>query len=762
MTTRPRFTLIPLLPLLLALGLPPTQAATEEELLEPDKAFSLSVRTRDAETVEAHWAIADGYYMYREKFKFESLDPMVQLKPAQIPAGIKKRDEFFGEVETFRKTVKVVLPVTRTHGGAQTVKLRITSQGCADLGVCYPPQTREMSVALPALASAAKPGEIRSLNDLTRLIDGGGKQRQFLPVEEAFKISIERRDDRTLSARLNVARGYYLYRDKTHFELTKGADIKLGRYELPAGQIKDDPYIGKTAVYHDPVEVLLPLERAGHAATPIEIKVDYQGCADKGICYPPSTKIINLLLPAAMAAERASPVVTQAPPASAPPTDSATQTSTETWIFALLAAFGAGLLLTFTPCVLPMIPILSGAIAGAEGTHITKLRGGLLSYTYVFGTAVTYTVAGAVAGASGEQLQAYFQNPWAIGGFAAILGLLALSMFGFYGLQVPTAIQSLLHLQSSRLHQRTKQWSGGEFVGVFLLGLVSALIIGACVSPVLFSVLGAAIAAKDPWLGAGIMFGLSHGQGVILVLVGIGAGALLPKAGPWMNTIKYVFGVLLLAVAIYLLSFLPQVPVLLLWAALLIITGVYLGATQPLPAGASGWRYLWKGVGVLALIWGVLALIGGFAGERDILKPLPQAGVAALTGQAAQAPASAASAAHFTRVTTPAALNAKLAEARAQNKPVMLDYYATWCTDCIRMEKTTFADARVRAALARFVLIKADVTDTDADTKAIKQAHEVFGPPATLFFTPDGKEQRELRFYGYRNPEEFLAILAKT
>ena len=760
MTTKPRVTLISLLPLLLAFGLPSAQAATEEELLEPDKAFALSVRARDAQTIEAQWAIADGYYMYREKFKFESLDPTLQLKPAQIPPGIRIRDEFFGEVETFRKTVKVVLPVTRSQDGSRQVKLRITSQGCADLGVCYPPQTRDVSVTLPALAGAAKPGEIKSLNELTRLIDGPAKSAKFLPVDEAFKISVERRDDQSLRARLNVAKGYYLYRDKTGFALTQGNGVTLGRYELPAGEIKDDPYIGKTAVYHDPVEILLPLIRTGNAATPIEIKVDYQGCADKGICYPPATKIINLLLPAAIAGERApssagmSPVM-DVPAVGAPPSDNQAQTTVEKWIVVLLAAFGTGLLLTFTPCVLPMIPILSSIIVGSShGQPISKLRGGLLSSSYVLGTAVTYTIAGAMAGASGDQLQAYFQTPLAIGIFSALLAALALSMFGFFELQVPSFIQS-------RLQQHTQQMRGGSLAGTFVLGLVSALIVGACVSPLLIGALGVAIASKDPWLGGGIMFAMSLGMGAILIAIGVGAGFLLPKAGPWMDTIKYVFGLLLLAAAIHFLGYLPEVPVLLLWAALLIITGVYLGATQSLPPKSSGWRYLWKGIGTLALIWGVLALIGGFSGERDILKPLPQVSIAALTGQTAQAPASSANKAHFTRVTSLAALNGQLAEARAQNKPVMLDYYATWCTDCVRMEKTTFADARARAALARFVLIQADVTDNNADAKAIKQAHEVFGPPAILFFAPDGREIRGLRFYGYRNADDFLAILAK-
>jgi len=767
MTSTHRSTLFPLLPLLLAFGLPAAQAATEDDLLEPDKAFALSVRARDAETVEAQWTIADGYYLYREKFKFESLDPAVRLQPAQIPAGIKKHDDFFGEVETYRKAVKVVLPISRDKGGPQTVKLRITSQGCADIGVCYPPQTRELSVALPAGSGATKTGQIKSLVDLTRLIDGSGKQRQFLPVEEAFKISVERRDDQTLIARLDIADGYYLYRDKTRFALAKGPDIQFGRYELPVGEIKDDPYIGKTAVYHYPVEVLLPLMRASKAAAAIELKIDYQGCADKGICYPPSTKIVKLTLPAAVAAEpgrtpgMSAPVTADGARAVPPKSNSSSRISTEKWILALLAAFGTGLLLTFTPCVLPMIPILSSVIVGSSDRHVTKLEGGMLSSAYVLGTAVTYTIAGFIAGASGDQLQAYFQHPAAIFTFSAILVFLALSMFGFYELQLPAFLQSKLHEHSADIHLKTKHTKVGALFGVFGMGLIAALIVGACVSPLLISALGVAIANRDPLLGGGIMFSMALGMGVVLIAIGVGAGFLLPKAGTWMEKVKHVFGTMLLAVAIYLLGVLPEVPVLLLWAVLLIVSSVYLGATQGLPAGASGWRYLWKGLGTLLLIWGVLALIGGFAGERDILKPLPSTGFATLSGQGSTTQAVAAGEAHFARITTLAALKAKLAEAHAQSKPAILDYYASWCTDCVRMEKTTLSEPRVRAALARFVLIQADVTENNADAKAVKQAYGILGPPAMLFFGQDGQELDGLRFYGYRPPDEFLDLLNK-
>jgi len=754
--------------LLLAVFNPPAMAVSEEDLLEPEKAFALSVRARDAQTLEAQWTIANGYYLYREKFKFESLDPAVQLKPAQIPSGIRKRDEFFGEVETYRNTVKVVLPVTRSLTSSQPVKLRITSQGCADLGVCYPPHTREFTVTLPAAAGTAKPGEIKSLSELTRLIDGPGKSAKYLPVEEAFRIHVERRDDHSLSARLLIAKGYYLYRDKTAFALTQGDGVTLGRPELPAGEIKDDPYIGKTAVYHDPVEVVLPLTRAHNNATPLSVKVDYQGCADKGICYPPSTTLIDLLLPAAYAAEPGRTPGMAAPSSAneatpAPPrTPPVTPISTEKWILSLLAAFGTGLLLTFTPCVLPMIPILSSVIVGSSDRHVTKLEGGMLSSAYVLGTAVTYTLAGVLAGASGDQLQAYFQHPVAIFSFSAVLVFLALSMFGFYELQLPAFLQSKLHAHSADIHLKTKHTKVGALFGVFGMGLIAALIVGACVSPLLISALGVAIANRDPLLGGGIMFAMALGMGVILIAIGVGAGFLLPKAGAWMEKVKHVFGVMLLAVAIYLLGVLPDVPVLLLWAALLIVTSVYLGATQGLPAGANGWRYLWKGIGTLLLIWGILALIGGFSGERDILRPLPIQAMQHLTAPGASTAAGEPAGAQFERVTSLSELEVRLSHAAAQGKPVLLDYYATWCTDCIRMEKTTFRDARVRKELSRFALIQADVTETNNDSRALKGRYGILGPPATLFFDSQGRAQMNLQFYGYRDADELSVLLTKV
>jgi len=735
--------------LLCGFALSPAFAINDpQELLDPDQAFAFNLRVRDAETLEASWKIAKGYYMYRDKFKFESLDPALVLKPAVIPAGKKKSDPSFGTVETYINAVTVQLPIGQRSHGAQTVKLRITAQGCNEpVGVCYPPLVKELSVTLPPLKLASaetKSGGVKSLKDLVGLIEPSNNQ-EFLPPDQAFMLATEVTDANIVTARVRIAQGYYLYRDKSSVKLTRGDGVTLGKPDIARGKVKDDPYLGKTEVLHDELSMRIPLEHKNTSATDIELEIGYQGCAEKGICYPPATKKVSLRLPAPGADKSA--IV---------PLASKTPTVEGNGYFSyILAAFGVGLLLTFTPCVLPMIPILSGMIVRSGDQTISKLQGGLLSYSYVLGTAVTYTAAGVLAGATGGQLQAYFQNPWAIGSFAIILSFLALSMFGLFDLQMPSFIQSRLHYHSHKV-------KGGSYIGAIFLGIVSALIVGACVSPVLLSVLGVAITTKDPVLGGGIMFAMAHGQGIILVAVGVGAGFLLPRAGAWMDRVKYVFGVMLIGVAIYLLGTLPQVPVLILWSVLLIVTAVFLGATQSLTKEASGWQYLWKGLGTFLLLWGVLALFGGLLGERDILKPLPLQNLASLT---AGTPATAAflpAGELFHRYSQPKDIEDALARAKREGKPVILDFYATWCTDCVRMEKTTFTDPRVRAALKNYVLLQADVTDNNDASIAIKQKFGVFGPPALLLFGADGSEKKDLRFYGYRNVEEFLALLTKV
>jgi len=729
-------------------------AAPEDELLEPDKAFALSTQVLDASTIEATWKIAPGYYLYRDKFKFESLDAAVTLKSPLLPAGKRKKDPLFGEVETYVKSVTARVPVDRRGSDARTARVKITAQGCNEpVGVCYPPIVKEIDFQLPALVATAagapkSTSDLSSLKDLARSVAPSLAGPEPVDPEKAFVIQIAPTGGDAVKVRFEIDECCYLYRGKTTFKLAgTSSGMRLGKIELPAGKVKVDEFVGKTEIYEKPFEVLVPIDGLAQAGADATLAVGYQGCSEKGvaICYPPAIKTFNLQ---GMSTVASAPVKTKGPD--------------KRFIAYMLGAFGIGLLLTFTPCVLPMIPILSSVLVGSTANRrITKLEGGMMSSAYVLGTAATYTIAGVVAGATGEQLQAYFQSPWALATFATLFVVLSLSMFGMYELQMPSFLQSHLHAQSQHVHGRFKHIKGGALAGLFGMGMLSALVIGACVSPLVISALGVAIANRDPVLGGAIMFSMALGMGVILIAIGVGAGFLLPKAGPWMDRVKHVFGVMLIGVAIYLLGLIPEVPVLLLWAALLIVVGVYLGATQSLPHGATGWQYLWKGVGTVSLIWGIAAMLGGFAGNRDILSPLP---LGTLTGAltSGDKTVAAAEAHRFQRVASMEELDRQFAAAKRAGKPVLLDYYASWCTDCIRLEKATFSQARVQEEMKRFVLVQADVTDpNDPQTKAIKSRFGVFGPPAILFFDKEGNERRELRTYGFRGPDDFIALLRK-
>ena len=521
---------------------------------------------------------------------------------------------------------------------------------------------------------------------------------------------------------------------------------------MPEGELKQDEYFGEVTVYKHEFDALLKLAQLSGGDT-LTLDTQYQGCAELGVCYPPQNKQFTIsisdLISSASAqslVEESAPVQSNGKPSEGSGTDENTDNKALWWI--LLTAFAAGIGLTFTPCVLPLIPILSSVIAG-QGESVTKSKAAWLATIYVLGTAVTYAAIGAVAGATGDQLQAYFQNAWAIGIMAALFFVMSLSMFGLFDIQMPSFIQS-------RMAQTSQGIKGGSSPMVFGLGMLSALIVGACVSPILISFLSIAIARGSASLGALIMFAMALGMGIPLILLGMGAGHLLPKAGMWMDKVKYVFGVMLVAVAIYLLTVLPGVPVLYLWAALLIIVAIYLGATQTLAADATGWHKLFKGIGTLSLIWGVLALVGAIYGQRDILHPLPERLLSTTTLE--QGGASVQSEHLFTRVNNVDELDQQLLAARQSGKNVMIDYYADWCVECLKMEDTTFNNASVRAELdARFIALQVDVTDPkDESRKALKKRFGVFGPPAVLFLNTQGEELKDKNFYGFKRADKFL------
>ncbi len=572
----------------------------------------------------------------------------------------------------------------------------------------------------------------------------GAKKPTFLPADQAFALEVHAVDQHKLIASFKITPGYYLYRDRIHFNVAKGK-AGISHVALPKGEEKEDPNFGKIEVYHRSFQAELTLENAD-ATKPLALNASYQGCSDQGLCYPPIEKAFSLELVQ---------VVSAAPAAVAPPAPvtnmEGTAPSENTRIASLFESgsfwliisffFGAGLLLALTPCVFPMIPILSGIIVG-RGHKITHAHAFLLSLSYVLGMAITYAIAGVAAGYSGHLISSALQTPWVLGSFAAVFVVLSLSMFGYYELQLPSALQSKLTDTSNRLH-------GGHISGVFAMGALSAIIMGPCVAAPLAGALIYISQTHDAVLGGTALFTLALGMGAPLLAIGTSAGALLPKAGPWMEAVRRFFGVLMLGMAIWIVS--PVIPVgaqMLLWAALLTFSAIYLRALDPLPHSARGLHKLGKGVGILALLLGVAYLIGALSGARDILRPLGNIG---RSTEGTTAPL------RFEQVKSSAELDAHIAQ--AQGKHVVLDFYADWCVSCKEMERFTFSDATVQSRLKDAVLLQADVTANNADDKALLQRFQLFGPPATLFFNRQGEEQADARVTGYQDAAQFLQSL---
>ena len=571
-----------------------------------------------------------------------------------------------------------------------------------------------------------------------------------LDPELAYKFSARALDDKTIEARWDITPDYYMYREKIAF---RADGAKLGTPELPKGKEKDDEFFGKVETYRGQLVVRIPVLEGGGT---LVLRADSQGCWDEGICYPPMTQEAKVTL-ASLGSSVGSSTPAAGPSAVTPALtfkESATPSGDDEsgriaqllkgsgfW-FAIASFFGFGLLLSLTPCVFPMIPILSGIIVN-HGHAVSHLRAFVLSLAYVLGMALTYAAVGVAAGFSGTLLSAALQNVWVLGTFALVFVALSFSMFGFYELQLPTALQS--KLSDTANHQ------GGSLPAIALMGALSALIVGPCVAAPLAGALLYIAQTKDAVLGGAALFAMALGMGVPLLAVGVFSRSLLPKAGPWMEAVKKFFGVLLLAVALWLISpVLPSWALMLGWSALLIVPAIFLRALDPLPPHAKNSQRFWKGVGLLMLLGGTAMLAGLLGGSRDPLQPLDF-----LRGQSTGAVSHKLA---FERVKTVAELDARVADS---TKPVMLDFYADWCVSCKEMEKFTFADPAVAAKMKEFTLLQADVTANNADDKALLKRFSLFGPPGIIFFK-DGQEIAGLRVVGYQPAETFIGVLDRA
>jgi thiol:disulfide interchange protein DsbD len=576
----------------------------------------------------------------------------------------------------------------------------------------------------------------------------GSSKPTFLPVDQAFGLEVSVQDDRTLLARFRVTPDYYIYREKILFSTAEDSGVSVAEVLMPQGELKHDTnFEGKEEqeVFHESFEATIHLERSVKTAQDIVVYAVYQGCSEKGLCYPPVRKNFNLALPALTsdAPPVATPNNNTAPPAAATNENSRIANLLKQGNFWLILSgfFGMGLLLAFTPCMFPMFPILSSIIVG-HGEKITHARGFALSLAYVQGMAVSYAAVGIAAGLTGTLLSTALQTPWALGAATLLFIALALSMFGLYELQLPSALQSRLSNASNKLH-------GGHFTSVFGMGALSAIIVSPCVSPALGGALMYIGQSGDWKLGGAALYVLAIGMGIPLLLIGASAGTLLPKAGAWMESVKRFFGVLMLAVALWIISpLLPVSATMVFIAALLIVPAIFLNALDALPLNATMWRKIRKGLGILMLLIGAAYLAGALSGARDLLNPLGAFGGGAQT---------ATSHLPFQRIKTSAELDARIAA--ANDRPVMLDYYADWCVSCKEMERFTFSDSRVQARLKDVILLQADVTKMDDADSALLKRFNIYGPPATLFFDKQGREQSDLRVMGYENAATFLQSL---
>lgn len=587
---------------------------------------------------------------------------------------------------------------------------------------------------------------------LDRLTGDDGAE-SFLAPDVAFKLNLSVIDAETIRASFIIAPDHYLYRERMKFE-TEATGSKIAAVSLPASVSKQDATFGKQEVYHHDFNADIRLSEI--SSNQVTINATYQGCSEKGLCYAPIKKQFKLDLNATTLtmATTAGDSSTPAETAAAADGDSDTARLLKTGNIWLIIAgfFVAGLFLSFTPCNYPMIPILSSIIVGSQSRQAkpSKLHAFGLSVAYVLGMALTYTAAGIAAALSGDLISQSLQNSWVLGATAILFVALALSMFGFYELKLPTSFESKMLNASNKL-------KGGEFFGVFIMGAISALIVSPCISAPLSGALIVIGQTHNVFLGGVGLFALAIGMGVPLLLIGASAGGLLPKTGNWMNAVRNFFGVLMLGMAIWLIS--PVIAVsaqLALWAALLIVTAVYLNALDNLAAHANNLAKFFKGIAVIMLIVGVALLIGALSGAKSAFQPLSGIGGAVISSSASTHTASAL---NFTRISSLAELEQKLAATNGQ--PVMLDFYADWCVACKELEQFTFNDLKVQNLLKGTTLLQVDVTANSTADKALLKRFALYGPPGIVFFNAKGQEMHTLKTVGFQNAERFQTTLTK-
>lgn len=589
------------------------------------------------------------------------------------------------------------------------------------------------------LSLSISAGELGNrLNDLFSINDSSANE--ILDPEVAFRVIADVDSNNQLVLNWEIEPGYYLYKNKFSTE-SIDPEVILGTHQFPKGKSKDDPAFGQVEVYYGKDHAVIPLKITNAVNEEFELNVGYQGCKEDSVCYPPIKKTLSVSIPASFnssAVSSGSDLINSSTRLISEQ-DSITQELKEKNFFSVVIwFFFIGVGLSLTPCVFPMIPILSGIIVG-EGDHITPRRAMMLSISYIFAMALTYSVLGMLAGLFSINLQAASQNVWVLSFFSGVFVLLALSMFGFYELHIPTSWQTKLSKGHNEEHH-------GTLKGAAIMGVLSAIIVGPCVAPPLAGALLYISQTGDAVLGGTALFVMGLGFGVPLLIVGFTEGELLPRAGTWMESIKHVFGVVMLGVAIWLLErVLPQSVTLLLWAILFVSSAIFMGALDRIEPITTHWQRLWKGLGLVVLVYGLVLVVAATQGSGTVLKPFNGSYVSeSKTGL------------QFKIVSNLAELDSQLNIAKSDGKTVMLDFYADWCVVCHEMEAYTFSDVAVQKTLENVVLLKVDVTKNNDDDKAFLKRFDLFGPPAILFFNQNATEIKSHRLVGFIKANPFV------
>jgi thiol:disulfide interchange protein DsbD len=708
------------------------------EILPAEEAFIPRATVENGNLVVT-FDIKDRYYLYKDKLSIKALDN-TQLGSANYSKSKLKNDDFFGEIQVYYNNASITRSIKSADS---TIQLEVKFQGCWEGGVCYPPVVQQLNVENTTNTNNQSQNNSTNKSNFFKALTQQSGINDPTNADIAFKFDAFQVSENSLKAVWDIRDGYYLYRDKFDFSIT-GADF--GEITFPQGEPKTDEFFGDIFVHKKQLSVDLPIE---NVTGDMELTVRYQGCWEGGVCYPPITKKTTIAIASPQNKNvdvTIAPVVPQAD-TSQPLTmqlseeeQIAKDFDSSSFVWILISFFGFGILAAFTSCIVPMIPILSSLIIGSDNP--TKKKAFFMSLTFVVFMSLTYAVAGVLAGMFGSNLQAAFQNPWIISAFSALFIVLAFSMFGYYEIKIPNWLQAKLTTISNKQ-------KGGHLIGVAIMGVLSALIVGPCAAPVVSGALLYIGDSGDAILGGSALFAMGLGMGLPLIVAGVGVAT--PRAGAWMDTVKAVFGVVMLGMAIYFLERIVDDSItIIMWATLLTIAPIALGVVSSFAENSPMVR-IFKAIGLIVLGFGIALWVAIAKGEKDIniFQPLKT------TSSSQMSSATPITKAQFITVRTLDELNQTLANA---SKPVMLDFYADWCVYCIVYEKEVFANEKVANLLQNFTLIKVDITENNDNDAEILSHFKITAPPAILFFK-NGKELRSKRVIGEKDASEFAAIL---